>query len=85
MWFYNSYGLLALGVNIYKKKDFIIINFIDIWRLRHHFIINNEARKKWEDPKEFSKITIEMKAIVKLCSLPYKEFGNIIKILIIFY
>ena len=79
---YNTYGLRTLGCKYIKRKDFIYIHFLGFLRLRHLFIINDEERKKWEDPKELSKLSIEMKAIAKLCNFPDENFISVLKYLI---
>ena len=38
--YYNTYGLRALGFKYISKKDFILINLMGIFRLRHLFQIS---------------------------------------------
>ena len=80
--YFNTYGLRALRCKYIKRKHFIYFHLLGILRLRHLFIINDEERKKWEDPKELSKLPIEMKAIAKLCSFPDENFISVLKYLI---
>ena len=80
---YSTIGLRALGCTFIRKEDFFLNNFIDILRLRHLFINNDEERKKWEDPQALSELSIEMRAIVKLCNLCDENFIYILKYLII--
>ena len=79
---YNTYGLRALGCKYIQRKDSFLFIFIDILRVKHLFIINDEERKKWEDPKELSKLSIEMKAIAKICNLPDENFISILRFLL---
>ena len=44
--YYNTYGLRALGFKYISKKDFILINLMGIFRLRHLFQISEETKKK---------------------------------------
>ena len=76
---YNTYGLRALGCKFINKKDFILINLMGVLRLRHLFKINENEKKKWEDPNELNKLPFEMKAIAKLCCLPDAQFASVMK------
>ena len=78
---YDAYGLRALGCKYIKEKDFKLINLIGILRLRHLFKNNDKVSKKWEDPKELLKLSLEMKAIAKLCNLPEEEYISVMKFL----
>ena len=76
---FNIYGLRALGcIHIYKK-DFLLINLMGILRLRHIFKIDENERKKWENPETLNKLPLEMKAIAKLCTLPDATFAVVMK------
>ena len=77
--YYNDFGLNALGFYYISRKDFILINILDIFRLKHLFKINEEEKKKWENPDEIKKLSLEMQAIVKLCNLENNLFNRIIQ------
>ena len=76
---FNEYGLLALGCKYLSRRDFLLINIIGILILRHHFNNNKNERKKWENPEIFNKLSYEMKAICKLCTLTDDIFISIMK------
>ena len=67
--YYNTYGLRALGFKYISKKDFILINLMGIFRLRHLFQISEDTKKKWETKEEQDKLDKELKTVVKLCLL----------------
>ena len=71
---YNQYSLFALGCKYLLRKDFSILTYYGIFRLRNVFKISEKEKQKWEDPKEFNKLSYEMKAIAKLCLLPDKVY-----------
>ena len=77
--YYNQYGLRALGCKYISRKDFILINLMGILRLRHLFKINKAEKEKWENPAELAKLTKEMKAVAKICSLPDAQFFSVMK------
>ena len=77
--YYNTYGLRALGFKYISKKDFILINLMGIFRLKHLFNINEEEKKKWEKEEELNKLDEKMKAITKLCLLPEQTFFCVIQ------
>ena len=77
--YYNIYGLRALGCKYISKKNFMLINLMGILRLRHIFKINEEEKKKWENPEEIQKLNIRMQAVAKLCALPDKTFSGVIQ------
>ena len=77
--FYSDYELSALGLYYISRKKFILINLLDIFRLKHLFKINEEERKKWENPEQIKKLSLEMQAIVKLCNLENILFNRIIQ------
>ena len=77
--YYDIYGLRALGCKYILKKDFILINLMGVLRLRHVFKIDENERKKWENPQELAKLPLDMKAIAKLCSLPDAQFASVMK------
>ena len=77
--YYNTYGLRALGFKYISKKDFILINLMGIFRLRHLFQISEETKKKWETKEEQDKLDKELKTVVKLCLLPDKTFSSVLQ------
>ena len=77
--YYNDFGLYALGFRYISRKDFILINMLDFFRLKHLFKINQEEKKKWENPDEIKKLSLEMQVIVKLCNLENNLFNRIIQ------
>ncbi len=76
---YTNYELSGLGFYYLSRKYFILINMLDILRLKHIFNIDEEERKKWENPDEIKKLSLEMQAIVKLCNLENNLFNRIIQ------
>ena len=76
--YFNNYGLRALGCKYISKKDFRIINLMGIFRLRHLFKIDEEAKKKWENKEELNNLNLKMRAVAKLCLLSDKTFSNVI-------
>ena len=76
---YTNYELSGLGFYYLSRKYFILINMLDIFRLKHIFNIDEEERKKWENPDEIKKLSLEMQAIVKLCNLENNLFNRIIQ------
>ena len=76
---FNQYGLRALGCKYISRKDFILINLMGILRLRHLFKINKAEKEKWENSAELAKLTKEMKAVAKICSLPDAQFFSVMK------
>jgi len=76
---YNIYGLRALGFKYISKRDFILIKLMGIFRLRHIFKINDEEKKKWENPDELNKLDEKMKTVAKLCLLPDKTFSCVLQ------
>ena len=76
---WDKYCLRALGFKYISKKNFILVNLMGILRLRHLFQINEEERKKWENPEELNKLNLKMKAAAKVCLLPDKTFFSVIQ------
>ena len=79
--YYNDNKITALGCNYIRKKDYIFLHLMDIFRIRHIFKKNEEEKNKWVNsinsvPKQYD---IYTKTIVKLCSLPDAQFYTIIK------
>ena len=77
---YNIYGLRALGCKHIYRKDYVLIRYMGILRLRHIFKIDENERKKWEVPETLNKLPLEMRAIAKLCALPDDIFEKVIRI-----
>ena len=77
--YFNPYGLRALGFKYISKRDFILINLMGIFRLRHIFKINEEEKQKWDNPEELNKLDLKMKAVAKLCLLPDKTFSSVLQ------
>ena len=78
---YDIYGLRALGCKHIYRKDYVLIRYMGILRLRHIFKIDENERKKWEVPETLNKLPLEMRAIAKLCALPDDIFVNVILII----
>ena len=78
---YDIYGLRALGCKYICRKDYVLIHYMGILRLRHIFKIDENERKKWEVPETLNKLPLEMRAIAKLCALPDDIFVNVILII----
>ena len=79
--YYYDNKITALGCNYIRKKDYIFLHLMDIFRIRHIFKTNEEEKKKWVNsitsvPNQYD---IYIKTIVKLCSLPDTQFYTIIK------
>ena len=78
---YNDNKITALGCKYIKKKDYIFLHLMDIFRIRHIFKTNEQEKQKWlnsivSTPDRYDKY---IKALVKLCSLPDTQFYTIIK------
>jgi hypothetical protein len=79
--YYNDNKITALGCNYIRKKDYIFLHLMDIFRIRHIFKTNEQEKQKWlnsivSTPDLYD---IYIKALVKLCSLPDTQFYTIIK------
>lgn len=77
--YYNKYGLVGLGCRYILRKKFIFLYFLDIMSLKNYFKINKKERQKWEKPKNINQLSYEMKTIAKLCLLPDKVYGSVMK------
>ena len=77
--YYNENRISALGCKYIKKKYYIFLNLMDIFRLRHLFKYNEEIKKKWSDKNQLDKCNLIIKALAKLCLLPDAQFYSIIK------
>ena len=80
--YYNKNRILALQCKYISRKDFIIINIMDILRLRHHFNTNGKEKEKWSNKNLLNKLNPSIKIIAKLCLLPDNHFFCVIKYLI---
>ena len=80
--YYNKNRILALQCKYISRKDFIIINIMDILRLRHYFKKNEKEKEKWSNKNILNKYDKNIKIIVKLCLLPDNHFFSVIKYLI---
>ena len=80
--YYNKNRILALQCKYISRKDFIIINIMDILRLRHHFNTNGKEKEKWSNKNLLNKLNPGIKIIAKLCLLPDNHFFCVIKYLI---
>ena len=80
--YYNKNRILALQCKYISRKDFIIINMMDILRLRHYFKKNEKEKEKWSNKNILNKYDKNIKIIVKLCLLPDNHFFSVIKYLI---
>jgi len=77
--FYNSNRIMSLGCKYIKRKDYSIINNINIFRIRHLFHINKAEKEKWNNKNLQNKSNIYIKALAKTCLLPESLFYNVIK------
>lgn len=78
---YSDNKITALGCKYIRKKDYIFLHLMDIFRIRHIFKTNEKEKQKWVNsiastPERYD---IYIKALVKLCSLPDTQFYTIIK------
>ena len=80
--YYNKNRILALQCKYISRKDFIIINIMDILRLRHYLNKNEKEKEKWSNKNLLNKLNPGIKIIAKLCLLPDNHFFCIIKYLI---
>lgn len=76
---FNSSGLKSIGMKYIKKKDYMYISLIGIFRLRHLFKVNREEKEKWNDKNNLDKLNKGMKAVAKVCLLPDMQFSVVIK------
>jgi len=77
--YYNENRITALGCKYIKRKDFIFLNLMDIFRLRHFFNVNENEKEKWKDNNKLNQHNLYIKAVAKLCLLPEGLFCCIIK------
>ena len=75
--FYNNDGLKALGFRYISRTYFKFIGMSIILKLKHILKTNEEERKKWENPENLKKLSLKMKAIIKLCNLEGNLFNRI--------
>lgn len=80
--YYNKNRILALQCKYISRKDFIIINIMDILRLRHYLNKNEKEKEKWSNKNLLNKLNPNIKIIAKLCLLPDNHFFCVIKYLI---
>ena len=80
--YYNKNRILALQCKYISRKDFIIINIMDILRLRHYLNKNEKEKEKWSNKNLLNKLNPSIKIIAKLCLLPDNHFFCVIKYLI---
>jgi len=74
-------GIRALGCDFISYQDFFIHRIIDILRLRTKLAKDEKYKKKYEDPKEVSKLNEGMKIFLKVCQFPKGLFWSVIKYL----
>ena len=77
--YYNEFGIRSLGCNYNLRKDYILLDLVDLLWLKKYFKKNKEVKKKWENPENLDKLSFDMKAMVKLCLLSDAVFFNILK------
>ena len=77
--YYNDNRVTALGCKYIKKKDYIFLNLMDIFRLRHYFNNNEKEKEKWGDNKILNQHNLYIKTVTKLCLLPEALFCSVIK------
>jgi hypothetical protein len=77
--YYDTYGLRALGFKYISRKNFLLINLMGVFRLRHIFKTNEKEREKWKNPDNLKKLNYKMLTVVKVCLLPDKTFFNVIQ------
>jgi len=79
---YNIYGLRALACMHISKKDCIMLNLVEIFRLQNLFIKNKDMKQKWLSPENYDNLKYEMKAVVKICTLPKFIFAIVMRYLL---
>lgn len=77
--YFNNSGLKGLGCKYISKKNYLYINLLGIFRLRHLFKNNRAEKEKWSDIKLLNSLNKDMKAVVKVCLLPDVQFSYVIK------
>ena len=77
--YYNENRITALGCKIIKKKDYIILNIMDILRLRHFLKFNIKEQEKWKDKNFLNQHKLFIRAVANLCLLPDSQFYSVIK------
>jgi len=80
--FYDKGGLRALGARFIQAKRFFFVTNMDILALRYKAKYDKNFKKHWENEKKYEKLSITMKALIKLVFLPDNPFGMIIKYII---
>ena len=75
----NNCGLTALGVVYISKKNFILVNFLGIFRLRHMMKKNEEEKIKWTNEEKLKNLPEGMRVVARLCNLPDSLFINVLK------
>ena len=77
--FKDDYGLRALGFKHVAKVFMLILKLIDILRLRHKIKKDNKIKEYWEDPNNYDKLDLVMKAIFKMALLPDSPFSTVFR------
>ena len=75
----NNCGLRALGVSFISKKDFILVSLMGVFRLRHILKTNKEENSKWTSEEKLKSLPEDMKAVVRICTLPDSTFACVIR------
>ena len=77
--FKDDCGLRALGFRHVPKVYMLILNLIDILRLRHKMKCDNKIKEYWEGKNNYEKLDLGMKAIFKMVLLPDSPFSAVFR------
>ena len=80
--YYNDYGINALGCKYINKKDYILLNLKEFFKVRHLIKIGDQEIMKKTQKNNLKKLNLTNKAFARLCLLPESLFFNIIIYLI---
>ena len=77
--FYDQKGLLGLGCLIFPVRKLVLMSKFAIFLLRFILGRKKEKKEEWLNPEKYNKLSLEMKAIVRTCTMPKLLFLNIMR------
>lgn len=80
--FYDENCIRALGFRYAPKIYILILNIIDILRVRHKFKTNIKEKEYWSNEDNLKKLNLVMKAVAKLALLSDSPFSCVFKFLL---
>lgn len=78
--YYDKNGLKSLGCYHISKKNYVFLNCLGIFRLRHIIKTDQNEELKWKDKNNVEKLNDDaFKATAMLCLLPDTAYFEVIK------